>query len=139
MENEKEVRTIKQQIQDCQDAAAREWNSAFSYIALRNSVQIGNVNMLHLDGVNIRAMEIYASLRTQQLQEQQWVSVKERLPEVGVDVIATLEHWESKNKRRAALKRVKEDDCDWRTSDDNSEISYSFNVTHWMPLPELPK
>jgi hypothetical protein len=47
-------------IEDAQDLAAREWNEAFDYRALRNGVQVGNISMLYLDRVNKRAIEIYS-------------------------------------------------------------------------------
>ncbi len=59
------------------------------------------------------------------------VPVNERLPEIGVDVFVNME-WQSGKQIKAGLKKVKEDDCDWRTSDDNSEISYSLTVKTWL-------
>lgn len=46
---------------EAQDKAAKEWNRAFDYRAIRNGVQVGNIKMHHFDEVNRRAMEIYAS------------------------------------------------------------------------------
>lgn len=68
-----------------------------------------------------------------------WISVKDNMPDVGVPVWGALRHWHTKNYRYAEIKRVDESDCDFRTVDDNSEISYDWNVTHWMNLPESPK
>ena len=80
-------------------------------------------------------------IRGAQWQKEQlgWISVKDSLPEVGINVWGALQHWHTKNYRYYELKRVDESDCNWRTSDDNSEISYDWTVTHWQPLPEKPK
>lgn len=48
-------------IQEAKDQAAKEWNTAFDYRSLRNGVQVGNIAMLHIDRVNDRAIELYAS------------------------------------------------------------------------------
>lgn len=67
-----EGREEKQRIKEAQNKAAKEWNEAFDYRALRNGVQCGNILMLHLDSVNIRAMEIYTeSLRDQLSKERE--------------------------------------------------------------------
>lgn len=58
-------------------------------------------------------------------------------PEPGTTVLAVLQHWHTKNKRFAVLKSVDEDDCSYRTADDNSELSHDWNVIAWDRLPEL--
>lgn len=65
-----------------------------------------------------------------------WISVKDKMPELGEKVLIELQHWNTKGFRYYECKRVDEDDCDWRTVDDNSEISYDWNVLRWMPLPQ---
>lgn len=52
-------------------------------------------------------------------------------PEVGKVVDATLQHWYTKNQIQAELVHVDEDDVTWRTVDDNSELSYDYNVIDW--------
>lgn len=61
---------------------------------------------------------------------QTWISVEEDLPPVGSEVIAKIV-WDSGKEVKAALRFVNEDDCAWRTLDDNSELSYFLRVTHW--------
>lgn len=70
--------------------------------------------------------------------ENEWISVKDHLPEINEPVIAFIK-WQSGKPVVAVIKRVKEDDCEWRTVDDNSELSYYLDVTHWMPLPDTSK
>lgn len=70
---------------------------------------------------------------------KQWVPVSERLPEAGTKVWARLKFFASETVRHYELVRVDEDDCTWRTVDDNSEIAHEWNVTHWMLIPQLPE
>jgi len=53
------------------------------------------------------------------------------MPEVGKVVNAVLEHWYTKGRVGAELVHVDEDDCDWRTADDNSELDLNWNVVEW--------
>jgi hypothetical protein len=55
-----------------------------------------------------------------------WISVEERLPEDGVDVLT----------RRAVGMSV-EAHCGWGWTEDGYHTKWS--VTHWMPLPEPPE
>lgn len=56
------------------------------------------------------------------------------LPEYNVPVLCVVEHWKTKGTQEAELIFVKEDDCNWRTADDNSELSYDWNVIKWKNL-----
>ena len=61
------------------------------------------------------------------LREQpRWISVDERLPEDGVDVLT----------RRAVGMSV-EAHCGWGWTEDGYHTKW--RVTHWMPLPEPPE
>jgi len=53
------------------------------------------------------------------------------LPNEGMIVNATLQHWYTKGTQQADLVRVNEDDVTWRTADDNSELSYDWDVISW--------
>lgn len=53
------------------------------------------------------------------------------MPKVGKVVNATVEHWYTKGRQQVELVHVDEDDCDWRTADDNSELSFDWNVVAW--------
>ncbi len=64
--------------------------------------------------------------------EHDLVSVKHELPPLGTVVKCQLQHWHSKNIVDYDLIRVDEDDCDYRTADDECEISHDFNVIAWF-------
>jgi hypothetical protein len=60
-----------------------------------------------------------------------WIDVKERTPDVGVFVRAILRGCSKGKIVEALLYHVDEDDCFWRTADDNSEVSYDWDVLFW--------
>lgn len=65
--------------------------------------------------------------------QQQWVSVKERLPEEGTQVIVLLE-FETEEPETICAGY---DDIGFFNLEDRTH--YWTNVTRWMPLPEPPK
>ena len=58
-------------------------------------------------------------------------------PLTGRNVLAIVEHFHTKGQRYAVLYSVKEDDLNWRTVDDNSELSHDWDVIAWDYLPVL--
>lgn len=56
----------------------------------------------------------------------------QNLPQTGNKYLCKLQHWKTKGIVEAELIKVNEDDCAWRTADDNSEISYDWNVIEWV-------
>jgi hypothetical protein len=62
-----------------------------------------------------------------------WIDVKERAPDVGIFVRALLRGCSKGTIVEALLYHVDEDDCFWRTADDNSEVSYDWDVLYWKP------
>ena len=74
-----------------------------------------------------------------------WVSVKDKLPKKNNDYLCVLNtHTISVCSFAHNLKKVDKYDFDAKKSgwyDYDSEWGYYeiTNVTHWMPLPELPK
>lgn len=60
-----------------------------------------------------------------------WIKTRERLPEVGRVVKCRLQHWNQESTQEHNLIRVDEGDCDWRTEDYHSEISFNWNVVEW--------
>ncbi len=59
----------------------------------------------------------------------QWISVKDRLPEIDTYVIWVTESG------FMFIKEIDKDDGAWW----KEKTAYSGNITHWMPLPEPPK
>lgn len=71
-------------------------------------------------------------------QEQAYkFNTKEEKPPYEKHVLAVIQHWYTEGKRYAILKRVNESDCEWRVTDDNSELSYFWNVIGWTLLKKL--
>ena len=73
----------------------------------------------------------------------QWVSVKERMPEEGQIVLTSCEQG-----KMFLLRKVSEEFlggtllwkyCCGYDKDLVDGESYSYEITHWMPLPEAPK
>lgn len=61
-----------------------------------------------------------------------WHDPLSRLPEDGAIVKALLQHADTKTIQQHKLRRVVEDDCEWRTADDNSAILYDWSVIAWQ-------
>ena len=55
----------------------------------------------------------------------------EELPEVGRVVTAIVEYCTSFSQVTVELIAVDETDCNWRFADDNSELSYDWDVVSW--------
>lgn len=78
---------------------------------------------------------------------QEWISVKDRLPEV-VDtylVVVKLKYdWEKEYEIATDVatynpyEKAYIDDC-WNTYNDWDEGQQYIHITHWMPLPQPPK
>lgn len=62
--------------------------------------------------------------------------IKGSEPQTGSIVVAQVKHWHTGGCRFVVLKRVKESDCTWRTVDDNSELSYDYNVIKYFHIKE---
>jgi Protein of unknown function (DUF551) len=89
------------------------------------------------------ALFIYI-LTTINFNDMEWISVKDRLPELDTNVLI---YWKlSKDKKEGGYwdmieialldsitKRKESISTEWRDSDYNTK-----NPTHWMPLPEPP-
>jgi len=48
--------------------------------------------------------------------------------------LCEIEHWYTNGRQFAILKRVDEDDCNWRFPDDSSELSYDWTVINAQRL-----
>jgi len=58
-------------------------------------------------------------------------------PETIKPVLAVIQHWHTQTKKHVLLKRVDDDDCDWRFAEGNAELSHDWNVVSWSNLPSL--
>ncbi len=70
----------------------------------------------------------------------EWISVKERLPEINRWVLANwVCEWNNKSFESLCIAKLGKNG-EWLTND--SEYPYFMSdekITHWMPLPEPPK
>lgn len=64
------------------------------------------------------------------------VSVEDRLPAEHIPVTCVLRHSATGAVRSCRLIYAVEDDLNWRTADDHSELSYEYDVTHWWESKE---
>lgn len=77
---------------------------------------------------------------------QEWISVKDRLPEIADSYIVVVKYkydWEKDYTYDTDVATYSFDggyidDC-WNTYNDWDEGQQYIHVTHWMPLPEPPK
>lgn len=76
-----------------------------------------------------------------------WISVKKRLPEYEQDVLLIAHGWEGQLLYIGCLQHMKAE-TSWLTGITSQESDWCIagwsylrapHVTHWMPLPELPK
>ncbi len=61
-----------------------------------------------------------------------WVSVKDKEPPFNTVIKCKLQHWNTKGIQEYDMIRVKEDDHEWVTADDHSELDYNWNVVEWL-------
>ncbi|WCH25231.1 hypothetical protein [Aeromonas salmonicida] len=62
----------------------------------------------------------------------EWVSVWDEMPPPEVPILCQLKHCFTGSVREFELIHVEEDDCSWRTADDRSEVSHSWDVITWQ-------
>ena len=71
--------------------------------------------------------------------KQEWISVEDRLPEIGGTYLITLKEkyaYEDEWNYHVDVASYSFDwDCTFNDWDEGQEI----HITHWMPLPEAPK
>lgn len=77
----------------------------------------------------------------------QWISVKDRLPENEQEVLAISHGWGGRLVYVGKYKKI-ESETSWLTGITSKASDWSLwgwsylrepQVTHWMPLPELPE
>jgi hypothetical protein len=74
----------------------------------------------------------------------EWISVEDRLPEPLVDVLAYCVQLEDamnykKDEKYCAIERFIDKWTDGHAASFRTDRFYAAKVTHWMPLPFLPK
>ena len=79
-----------------------------------------------------RQIAHYSNEATQDINK--WISVKDRLPEIGQPVLICIPKWEGEEIQAAKL------ESDGKMFEVCGEFyAGTWDVTHWMPLPEPPK
>ena len=95
----------------------------------------------------IRNTEVAARLIAYGVTVPQWISVDDRLPDDEQEVLVIAHGWDGRLVYVGSHKRV-EAQKSWLTGITNKSSEWSLwgwsylkepMVTHWMPLPELPK
>ena len=64
----------------------------------------------------------------------EWISIKQKLPNINEIVKAKIQHCTTKTIKEVILKHIDEYDLSWRFPDDNSELSYDWDVIEWQNL-----
>lgn len=103
---------------------------------------ISNTNISNEEAIDLfKETEIYKSNKLEP--ENQWISVKDGLPEVNVPALVSNPNAMAKAFKIMILyfdgekwRELNSDDGDVFESDEDSWFTH---ITHWMPLPEPPK
>jgi len=87
-------------------------------------------------GVEIQRPTLEEALNAgiEELILESWVEVRNELPKYNHPVMCKLQSCVTDRIEEHRLLRVDETDCEWRTTDDNSEISYNWTVIEWRRL-----
>ena len=95
------------------------------------------------DGDVVRVSTEAARIIIDVLKGQDWISVKERLPEEGVRVLAVKKLKDGRRDLALATCIPEYKHHDYVTGEDIVEPYWvcggNNNITHWMPLPEMPE
>ena len=93
-----------------------------------------NLTMEQITAIRIAEFAIDEICSTDVQPVNQWISVKDKLPEVGQPVLIYYPYWTGLEVQVARL------EYDKLTFDICGEFNASVNkVTHWQPLPEAPE
>ena len=84
---------------------------------------------------NVDALAIADHLISNGVTVQEWISVKDRLPENSGLYLVIQKHWLDGS---LGTKIAKWNTADWFTADRKSK-EITPRITHWMPIPQPPK
>lgn len=99
--------------------AIEKWKKAYGTLREKHSALLEQNGKLRDAAADVTRLAAEAAV------ERDWISVEDRLPEPGVDVLAAYRD------RHINMGTVGDD---WLEEDIEDG-----NITHWMPLPEPPK
>lgn len=86
------------------------------------------------DAIDCLIPEVIADIPSADVQPVKWISVKDRLPEIGKSVLIYYPYWDGDEIQVAKL------EYDEMMFDVCGEFNIRVGaVTHWMPLPKPPK
>ncbi len=68
------------------------------------------------------------------VEKNRWIPIGDEPLEVDGMYECVVEHFHTKGVRPAHLFNVDESDVNWRTVDDNSELSHDWDVTHYREV-----
>ena len=89
------------------------------------------------------AGQVVKDIAREALQSSEWISVEDRLPEIGEYVIA----FDGEEQKVVKMTTYQEGsigyqqglrDCWFEYTSHNNYAFKFYNVTHWMPLPQAP-
>jgi hypothetical protein len=60
-----------------------------------------------------------------------WIDVNQKLPPTGSVVLCKITYFKGNKTQEQTMIKVDEDDCDWRTADDHSELNFDWTVSYW--------
>ena len=89
-----------------------------------------------LTAVSILAGDLFNNIDSLVSNLEEWGPIG-TAPKDGTRILIEMQHWNTKGYQYAAVHYDIDDcDCDWRTNDDNSELSHDYTPVRWSKLPE---
>ena len=119
-----------------------------SYISREAAIELGywhgekpTVDNPFPDGVDAVDIVDIENLPAADVREEKWISVKERLPEPLVSVLLVVRRMGKEWCHDSFISTgyLSMDKVSWWCSHDGDCTVYEVEVTHWQPLPAMPK
>ena len=122
------------------ELAERDLRKAENSLAMaKKRPNVPAAELEHIENLCRLRKEILEIIRNTHNKQSEWISVDERLPEVGGTYLIALKEkyeWEKEWRYHVdAASFTFEWDCIFHDWDEGQDI----HITHWMPLPEAPK